>query len=161
GGGLDPGRSRSRYRLLQPASYLEPETPASSPCPLCRSRQRTLPQSRPLDSIPPALLPSHRHTAARVPWQVRRWSEVCLRTRPTASGRRTRAARPSQGLPSLAASAVPQRLDRLLPTTLRRTRVRPAVSRPLYPSRRHLQPSLDRIGGRRGYLSLACLCRPP
>jgi hypothetical protein len=31
---------------------------------------------------------------------------------------------------------------------------------PLYPPRRHLQPSLARIGGRTGYLSLARLCRP-
>jgi hypothetical protein len=42
-------------------------------------------------------------------------------------------------------------LDRLLQTTLRRTRVRPAVSRPLYPPRRHLQPSPDRVGRRPGY----------
>ena len=62
----------------QRASHLEPETPASSPCPLCRSRRRTLPRSRPLDSIPPTLLPSHCCTEARVSWQVRRRSEVCL-----------------------------------------------------------------------------------
>src|SRR5712691_10772655 len=52
--------SRRRDRLLQRAPYLESESPTSSPCPLCRSRRRTLPRSRPLDSIPPALLPSHR-----------------------------------------------------------------------------------------------------
>ena len=34
--------SRSRDRLLQRAPHLEPETPTSSPCPLCRSRRRTL-----------------------------------------------------------------------------------------------------------------------
>jgi len=79
-----------------------------------------------MGSIPPALLPSHRHTAARVPWQVRRRPKVCLRTPSTAPGRRTRTAR----------------------------QVRPAVSRPLYPPRRHLQPSLGRIRGRPGYLSL-------
>src|SRR3954463_12305509 len=33
-------------------------------------------------------------------------------------------------------------------TILRWTRLRAAVSRPLYPPRRHLQPSLARIGGR-------------
>ena len=86
--------------------------------------------------------------------------EVCLRTPSTAPGRRTRTAHPSQVLRRLAASALPQRLDRLLQTTLRRTRVRPAVSRPLYPPRRHLQPSLARIGGRPSYLSLARFCRP-
>ena len=43
-------------------------------------------------------------------------------------------------------TALSQRLDRLLQTTLRRTRVRPAVSRPLCPPRRHLQPPLGRIG---------------
>ena len=139
---------------------LEPETPTSPPCPLCRSRRRTLPRSRPLDSIPPTLLPSHCCTAARVSWQVRRRPEVCLRTPSTAPSRRTRTARPSQVLRCLAASALPQRLDRLLQTTLRRTRVRPAVSRPLYAPRRHLQPSLGRIGGRPGYLSLARLRRP-
>ena len=80
--------------------------------------------------------------------------------RSTAPGRRTRVARPSQVLRCLAASALPQRLDRLLQTTLRRTRVRPAVSRPLYPPRRHLQPSLGCIRGRPGYLSLARLRRP-
>ena len=159
-GRAQPRPSRSRDRLLQRAPHLEPETPTSSPCPLCRSRRRTLPRSRPLDSIPPTLLPSHRRTAARVSRQVRRRPEVCLRTPSTAPGRRTRTAHPSQVLRCLAASALPQRLDRLLQTTLRRTRVRPAVSRPLYPPRRHLQPSLGRIGGRPGYLSLARLCRP-
>jgi Transposase zinc-binding domain/Putative transposase len=69
-------------------------------------------------------------------------------------------ARPSQVLRRLAASALPQRLDRLLQTTLRRTRVCPAVSRSLYPSCRHLQPPPRRSGRRPGYLSLAGLCRP-
>src|SRR5215467_11558645 len=64
-------------------------------------------------------------------------------------------AHPCQVLRRLAASALPQRLDRLLQTTLRRTRVRPAVSRPLYSPRRHLQPSLARIDRRPGHLSLA------
>ena len=64
--------------------------------------------------------------------------KFAFRTRSTAPGRRTRTAHPSQVLRCLAASALPQRLDRLLQTTLRRTRVRPAVSRPLYPPRRHL-----------------------
>jgi hypothetical protein len=78
GSGSQPRPSRSRDRLLQRAPYLESETPTSSSCPLCRPRRRTLPRSRPLDSIPPALLPSHRRTAARVSWQVRRRSEVCF-----------------------------------------------------------------------------------
>src|SRR5262249_31284173 len=91
---------------------------------------------------------------------VRRRPEVCLRAPSTALGRRTCTAHPSQVLRRLAASALPQRLDRLLQTTLRRTRVRPAVSRPLYSPRRHLQPSLARIDIRPGPLSMACLCRP-
>ena len=73
---------------------------------------------------------------------------------------RTRPAHPSQVLRGLAASALPQRLDRLLQTALRRTRLRAAVSRPLYPPRRHFQPSPARVGRRPGYLSLARLCRP-
>src|SRR5579871_881735 len=155
--GFDPTHASSfrSDRLLQRAPHLESESPTSSPCPLCRSRWRTLPGSPPLDSIPPTLLPSHRCTAARLSWQVRRRPQVCLPTPPTAPGRRTRTARPSQVLRGLVASALPQRLDRLLQTTLRRTRVRPAVSRPLYPPRCHLQPSLGRIRGRPGYLSLA------
>ena len=71
--------------------------------------------------------------------------------RQTAPGRRTRAAHSSQVLRCLAASALPQRLDRLLQTTLRRPRVCPAVSRSLYPSCRHLQPSLGLVGGRPSY----------
>jgi len=58
-------------------------------------------------------MPSHRRTAARVSWQVRRQREVCLRTPSPAPGRRTRSARSSQVLCCLAASALPQRLDRL------------------------------------------------
>ncbi len=81
--------------------------------------------------------------------------EVRFPTRPTAHGRRTRAAHPSQVLRCLAASALPQRLDRLLQTTLRRTRVRAAVSWPLYSPRHHLQSQTRRFGGRPGYLSLA------
>src|ERR1017187_7027563 len=37
GGRSQPQTSRRRDRLLQCAPHLEPETPASSPCPLCRS----------------------------------------------------------------------------------------------------------------------------
>ena len=70
-----------RNRFLQRAPHLEPETPAPSACPLCRSRRRTLPRSRPLDSIPPTLLPSHRRTAARVPRQVRRRPEFAFEHR--------------------------------------------------------------------------------
>src|SRR5258708_2581699 len=117
----DPGLSGAGDGFLQRAPYLEPETPTSSPCPLCRPRRRTLPRSRPLDSIPPALLPSHRRTAARVPRQVRRRPEVCLRTPSTAPGPRTRTPNLSQVLRGLAASTLPQRLDRLLQTTVRRT----------------------------------------
>src|SRR5437660_1514414 len=109
----------------------------------------------PLDSIPSALLPSHRGAAARVSRQVRRRSEVCLGAQSTALSRGTRTAHPSQVLRCLAASPLPQRLDRLLQTTLRRTRVRAPVSRPLYPPRRHLQPPPRGSGARPGYLSLA------
>ena len=115
---------------------------------------------RSLDSLAPTLLRSHCGTAARVSWQVRRRPEGCLRTPSTAPGRRTRTAHPSQVLRCLAASALPQRLDRLLQTTLRRTRVRPTVSRPLHPPRRHLQPSLGRVGRRSSHLPLARLRRP-
>src|ERR1039458_9608886 len=45
-----------RDRLLQCAPHLEPETPASSPCPLCRSGGRALARPHPLDPISPALL---------------------------------------------------------------------------------------------------------
>ena len=48
--------------------------------------------------------------------------------------------RSPEDLRLLAASAVSERLDRLLQTTLRWSRVRAPLSRPLYPSRRHLQP---------------------
>ena len=105
-------------------------------------RRRTLPRSHPLDSIPPPrfFLP------IAVLRRVFRGKFVAalksaFRAPPAAPGRRTCAARPSQVLRCLAASALPQRLDRLLQTTLRRTRVRPAVSWPLHPPRRHLQPS--------------------
>src|SRR6266496_255048 len=89
GGRAQSRPSQSRDRILQRAPYPESETPTASSCPLCRSRRRTVPRSRPLDSIPPPLLPSHRCIAARVSWQVRRRPEVCLLTRSTAPGRRT------------------------------------------------------------------------
>jgi hypothetical protein len=74
----------SKWLVIPPIS--EPRSASSACCTpgtrnsncLCRSRRWTLPRSRPLDSIPPALLPSHRHTAARVPWQVHLCSEVRL-----------------------------------------------------------------------------------
>src|SRR5262249_2916596 len=100
------------------------------------------------------------YTAARLSWQVRRRPEVCLRTPSTAPGRRTRTPHPSQVLCCLAASALPQRLDRLLQTTLWWTRVRAAVSRPLYSPRCYLQPSPIRVGRRPVPLSLAPLRRP-
>ena len=113
-----------------------------------------------LDPIPPTLLPSHRRTLRRVfREQVRRRPEVCLRAPSTATCRRTRTPRPSQVLRCLAASALPQRLDRLLQTTLRLI-ILPGVASAAIPPRRHLQPSLGHTGGRPSHLPLARLRRP-
>ncbi len=135
---LQPGTRNSNFILMSTVSF----------------PRRTLPRSRPLDSIPPTLLPSHCRTAARVRGKfvagLKSPSNAVSCTWPENSHR---SPIPSSSLPGCV--ALPQRLDRLLQTTLRRTRVRAAVSRPLYPPRRHLQPSLARIGGRTGYLSLA------
>jgi hypothetical protein len=117
-----PGTRNSKFILMYTVSF-----PPAGP-----------PVIHPLDSIPSPLLPSHRCTAACVSWQVRRRLELCLRTPSTTPGRRTRTARPSQVLRCVAASALPQRVDRLLQTTLRRSRLCAPVSRPLYPSRGHL-----------------------
>src|SRR5216683_759441 len=51
--------SRGRDRLLQCAPYLESETRAPSPRPLCRRRRWALPRSHPLDPIPLSLLSLH------------------------------------------------------------------------------------------------------
>jgi hypothetical protein len=116
--------------LLQRAAYLEPETPDSSPCPLCRRRGWALAGSHPLDPISPALLSSPSRAPAGVSRQVRRQSQVGL-------------------------SAVSQKLGGLLETTLRRPRVCASLSRPLQPPRRHLQPSTGIVGRRPSHLSLA------
>src|SRR5216684_3296705 len=150
-----PQTSRGRDRLLQRAAYLEPKAPASSPCPLCCPRRRTLARSHPLDSIPSSLLSSHPSTPTCVSRQIRGRSQVRLSARPASSCRRSGSACATQNLRSLAATAVPKRLDRLLQTALRGPRICAPVSRPLHPPRRHLQPSTGIVGRRPSHLSLA------
>ena len=55
----------------------------------------------------------------------------------------------------LAPATLPPRLGRLLQTTLRRTRACLAVSRPLHPPCRHLQPPPGLLGGWPSHVSLA------
>src|SRR6266478_1505421 len=146
--------------VSQRAAYLESEAPASSSCPLRCSRRRTLARSHPLDSISPALLSPHSRAPAGVSRQVRRRSQVGLSTWPTAPFRGFGAARATQILRRLAATAVSQKLGGLLQATLRRPRVCAPVSRSLHSPCRHLQPSTGLVGRRPSHLSLAGLGGP-
>src|SRR2546426_269102 len=150
-----------RNRLFQRAAHLEPKTPASSPCPLCRRRGWALTRSHPLDSISPALLSPHSGAAACVSRQVRRRSQARFPASATQLLGRSVPPRSAQDLRCLAQTTVSKRLDRLLQTTLRRPRVCAPVSGPLHPPSGHLQPSPDLVGQRPSHLWLARLRSQP
>ena len=107
------------------------KTPASSSCPLCHPGRWALPRSHPLDPVPSSLLSPHSSTPTCVSRQVRRRSQVGFSAWPASSFRRSGSARATQDLRCLAPTTVPKRLDRLPQTTLRRSRLRTPVSRPL------------------------------
>jgi hypothetical protein len=108
---------------------------ASAETPPGVARSPALSERSGASSGTPYLEPETSTPLPCAPCCLRRRPEVHLRARSATPCRRTRATHSSQVLRCLA-SALPQRLDRLLQTTLRRTRVRPTVSRPLFPPRR-------------------------
>src|SRR2546422_2907209 len=148
-------------RNAKRAAHLEPKTPASSPCPLCRRRGWALTRSHPLDSISPSLLSPHSGAAACVSRQVRRRSQARFPASATQLLGRSVPPRSAQDLRCLAQTTVSKRLDRLLQTTLRRPRVCAPVSGPLHPPSGHLQPSPDLVGQRPSHLWLARLRSQP
>src|ERR1700751_159188 len=73
---------------------------------------------------------------------------------------KTQASCEPQNLRCLATATVPKKLGGLFETSLRRSPIRAAISRPLHPSRGHLQPSPGFFHRWPGHLSLARF-RPP
>src|SRR5262249_49653437 len=90
--------------------------------------------------------------------QVRRRSQTTISTTPTDLPRLASTSTKRESLPRFLASLVPSQLGRLCQTTLRRSSSRPRLSRPLYPPRRHHQPSPGRLHQQSSYFSLERLC---
>src|SRR5207248_4068884 len=70
-----PEAPRRRDRFLQRPPHLEPETPASSACPLCSSRRRSGSGPLQVDRLAAEVLPAGRCSQGSVSGQVRGWPE--------------------------------------------------------------------------------------
>src|ERR1019366_111689 len=122
---------------------------------LCRARRRIVARSLSWGSITLSLLSSHPCAPASFSRQVYRRSETQLPLGQARLPCHPEAPRSPQSLRRLVATAVSQALGGLLQATLRRPRVCPPVSRPVHPSRGHLQPSTGLVSRRPSHLSLA------
>src|SRR5260370_25962635 len=120
---------------------MEPRTWNVPPRRLRGPRRWALARSRPLDSISPAILSPHSRSPGGVSRQVRRRSQVGLSARPVAPFRGSGAARATQILRRLAATALSQNLGILLQATLLWSPVCAPLSPPIHSPFLHLQPS--------------------
>src|SRR5215469_8219872 len=158
----NPSRSSARSetpccrdRLLQRLAHLEPATPHPSPCPLCCSCRWSLARSHPLGSLTRQLLPFQGSVTRSLSRQVRRRAQAGLSQQPAPLRGKPEASRTTQDLRCLVAATLSTRLDRVLKTSVRGPRICAAISRPLHPSRGHLQPSPGLHHRWPGHFSLA------
>src|SRR5271156_2440372 len=148
----------SRHRVPRRAPYLGTEPPASSPCPLHRSRRRPRPRPRQMDRFLAPLLPARQGSQPRVPRQVRRRTEATLRAGQASVSRLTTVSGRARLLLQFSPPTLPAGLGRIRQATLRRRRPCSQLPGSLHPSRRHLQPSACGLRKRPRLLSLARLC---
>src|SRR5215472_12370503 len=147
--------SRRGDRLLQCVAYLESAAPAPSASPYHHSCRRPLNRSHPLGSLPKQILPPQGGVTQSLSRQIRRRSPAGFPRRPAPLRGKTQTSRQAQNLRCLVTATLPKRLGGLLETPLRWPRIRAAISRPLHPSRGHLQPSAGFLRRWPSHFSLA------
>src|SRR5215469_12207745 len=141
--------------LLQCLAHLEPKAHRSSACPLCRTSRWPFARSHSLGSLPRQLLSSQGSVAGSLSRQVRQRSRAGFSGWPAPLPWRPETSCSSQDLRRLAATTLSTGLGGLLETPLRWPPICTAISRPLHPSRGHLQPSPGRLCRWQSHLSLA------
>src|SRR5205823_3870820 len=124
----------------QCVAHLEPTTPSSPARSLCRPRGRPLSRSHPLDPRTRKLLPAQESPAQSLSRQVRLRSRAGFSEWSAQLPCRSEAAGKSQDLRRLATTTVSRKVGSVLEASLRWPRLCAALSRPLHPSRGHLQP---------------------
>src|SRR5713226_10570541 len=134
-----PQASRRGNRLLQRFAHLESEARASSPRPLRHSRRWAVARSHALGQVTRAILSFHPRAPSRFSRPICCWSPAHL-SPAFLWGSDT--ARSAENIRRLVTAPVPKGLGRLCKTTFRWPGVCAPVSRPLYASCGHLQPSL-------------------
>ncbi len=117
----------------------------SSSHPLCRPGRWTRVRTHALDTRVRSILLTRESPQESLPWQVREWIEAGLCSKTFAFCRPDPAPGRAQVLHRVRAEVTSARMGRLRQSALRRPPTSTALSRPLYPSRRHLQSSIDRI----------------
>jgi hypothetical protein len=120
-----------------------------------RATWRSLTGSHPLDSLSRKILPPQESAGGSLSRQVRRCSQTGLPGRPAQLPGQPEAPGTARDLRFLVAATPPTRLGGLLKTSLRWSRIRAAISRPLHPPCGHLQPSPALFPGWPGHFSLA------
>src|SRR6266851_2327201 len=133
--------SRRSSRFTRHPAHLGTDPAAPPAHPLRPARRRSVAGSDPLDIFALSLLPARQGAQPGLPRQVPCRTATRFSQPPTRLLRRVSAARQRKELHRLAALTVPAGLGRLCQAALWGTGTRSALSRALYPSRRHLQPS--------------------
>src|SRR6266851_2022936 len=133
--------SRRSSRFTRHPAHLGTDPAAPPAHPLRPARRRSVAGSDPLDICALSLLPARQGAQPGLPRQVPCRTATRFSQPPTRLLRRVSAARQRKELHRLAALTVPAGLGRLCQAALWGTGTRSALSRALYPSRRHLQPS--------------------
>jgi len=134
---------------------MEPETPAPSARSLCGSRRRSGAGPLAMDRLAAEVLPAGRRSQRSVSGQIRGWPQKTACGAQTRLPRNTRRASESQGLRSVASSAVPLQMGGLLKTSFWRRATRASLSRPVHPSCGDFKPSPRGTCRWHGHVSLA------
>ena len=157
-GSGEPEASRRSNRLPEHSAHLGAKPVAPSPPLLCHSRRRTFFRSHPLGTSQVCVLPTGQGAQSRLSRQVRRRLTASSPPQQAQAQRLACDSQRSACLCRLPADLVPSKLGRLRQARLRRTGASAPLSRSLYASRRHQQPSLVGLRRRVCHFPLERLC---
>src|SRR5208337_114176 len=142
----------------QHPAHLGTEPASASPHSLRHSCRWTLARSSALDPPTLSFLLTGEGPQPRLSWQVPRRSETSAQPQQAMLQRSRRRSRRSAAVRKTHAPPAPPRLGRLCQASLRWSHAGVALSRPLHPSRGHLQSSLVGLRARARHLPLEGLC---
>ena len=145
----DPKHLGARIGILVRPAHLGLGNDPPPARPHDRAGRRILARRQPLGRVPTELLPPGTRAVALVPPVVPGEARRRSCRRRAAVLRQACRARPCTSVRRLSSATAQQRMGGLLQTPLRRARGSAALSRPLHPPRRHLEPPPDRMRSRK------------